>query len=130
MLKLVSKKHPIAYAGQTIHFPVIGNATFNEDGSLDVDDGKVDDFIDLTKPSFDFQPKVGSGRKKKELTPEELAAEIIEKENEGIRETLDASSFEQLIELAKESKIPKESLASMTDKKLRKLLFKELTKKE
>ncbi len=144
MAKLVSVKYPTAYAGQTLNFPLIGSATFEKDGSLEVADDKVDEFIELTFDSFTFE-NLDTKEEEEENEEEEGTSEGVpeqkvkvtkatgnkgkaakEKEKKKMQEHLDSLNFKQLIELAKETDIPQESLAAMTDKKLRKELLTRL----
>lgn len=160
-MKLTSLKHPTAYAGQTVNFPVIGNATFEKDGTLEVEDDKVEEFVELTYPSFAFElpeteedeelingeyPKVKAGtvvfvsgsevvveKKKpgrKPKSEEQKALEAFEKEKAEIKATLKPLTFQELVDLAKDTDLPKESLAGMSDSKLRSELLKRLMNKK
>jgi hypothetical protein len=53
-MKLVSTKVKTDNANRTVQFPVIGVATFDKDGFLEVDDKVAAEFIEATVPSFDF----------------------------------------------------------------------------
>lgn len=74
MPKLISQNIPAKdNANRTIYFPIIGEATFNEKGELEVQDDKTAlDLIHATFESFNF---VDIMAPKKELEPadEELA---------------------------------------------------------
>lgn len=120
MANLISRKYTLEYAGQTVGFPVIGKATFNADGSLDVADEKVKEFIEATEPSFDFKLKTAKKDKKDKE---------VEKKNET-EEMLKGLKFEELVTLAKEAKIDAAKMIGWSDSKLRKELLKVLTAQE
>jgi hypothetical protein len=121
MANLISKKHPIAYANQTLTFPIIGEGTFNEDGSLDVDDEKLEEFLHATEPSFDFKVK---GAPKKE-------ADVVDEETQETIDAINATTdLNELIELAKEAELPADKLMEWTDKRIKKELIKKLTAKK
>lgn len=128
-MKLLSQKYNSAYAGQTIHFPVIGDATFESNGLLEVDDDSVIEFIELTKDSFNFKKYIKPGDKTVKLTKEEKEALKLGEEHKATKDQLESLNFEQLVELAKEGEIPLESLAGLSDGQLRKVLFDKMTTK-
>lgn len=129
-MKLFSKKYGQAYATQTVHFPLIGNATFDKNGLLEVDDEQAVKFIQLTEPSFDFKEYVRKGETGKiKKTKEELAEEKRNEELEKTLKDLEILTFEQLVELAKESEISLESLKGATDTKLRQVIAAKLVEK-
>lgn len=119
MAILISRKYPLQYAGRKLNFPVIGDATFNEDGSLEVADEKVKEFIAATEPSFDFKVK-GKVTKK-------------DKEDEKVEETrkmLATLELPQLVELAKESGIVPAKMQNWSDDKIRKEILKKMSEPE
>ena len=125
MSKLISQKHRHAYAKQSVIMPVIGEVQFNEDGSLDVADEKVEDFIAATKESFDFQPEGKSKKKggKKDGEDDEETDEVKE-----WRAQLAKATTKDLLAMAKEADLgTPEKVAAMTDEKLREELLKKLT---
>lgn len=117
MANLISRKYSLEYADQTLMFPLIGKATFNADGSLDVPDDKVKEFIALMEPSFDFKLKAAKPDKK-------------DKESAKVKEAKDMLAqldFKALVDLAKESKIDPGAMQGWSDDKFRKELLKKLT---
>jgi hypothetical protein len=67
-VKLVSKIYVKGeYAGSTCIFPTINEATFNQDGTLDVPEDKVEELIKWTKDSFDFIVQGQESQEEKEL---------------------------------------------------------------
>lgn len=123
MVNLISAKYRRGeYAGQTIHLPVVGNVVFNKDGSVDVEEDKVDAVIEHTRESLMLRrkdPKKGS-----ENDP------IVKKQikEDQIREQLASLSFVQLVDLAKEAGL--DIHPASTDDKLRADLLKELLKEK
>ena len=113
-----SKVKPAAYVGQTIIFPVIGEATFTEAGTLQVDEGKLDSFLLATQDSFGFYEKVDSDSNKKSKIQE------MSEEEEKIVAELNLLDSKALIELAKESGMKPEDLVKMTNGKIKKELTK------
>lgn len=107
------------YAGRTIHLPVVGEVTFEKDGTLEVkDEDTALALIEATKESFDFEI-VG---KPKELSPEE-------KDLKEYRELLDMVSETDLLKLVselddKDHKAFKTKAASMSNDKIKKELVK------
>lgn len=119
MSKLISQKYRNAYAQQRVIMPVIGEVEFNEDGSLDVEDDKVEALVESTKESFDFQIEGDKSKKDKK----EDTAEVAE-----WREHLAKATSEELLAMAKEADLGKpEKVAAMTDEKLRAELLKKIT---
>lgn len=131
------------YAGQTLNFPLIGSATFDKDGILEVADDKVDEFIELTLTSFafenldaveeeteeEFDESKETDKSLASEKPKKVVSKTAQKKKElKMQAHLDSLNFKELIELAKETDIPPESLAAMTDKKLKKELLIRLVK--
>jgi len=128
-MKLISNKYPTEYAEQTVTFPLIGQATFDKNGLLEVDDEQVTEFLELTRPSFDFRKYIKPGDKVIKLTKEEKEALKQEEENKAVKEQLESLNFEQLVTLAKEAGIDLIKMEGATDGKLRKVLFEKMTAK-
>lgn len=131
MAKLVSRKYNKGqYNGQTLNFPVIGQATFSDKGVLEVEDDKVEALILLTETSFDFiaegseevKPKKDTVRKNKK--GEEVVVETAE--DKELKELLAQADTKTLLEMAGEAQLDPASAASMTDARLRQELFKVL----
>ncbi len=120
MATLQSRKYTKGeYKDQTVNMPVVGTVKFNKDGTLDVEDELVDEFIRLTEESFDFAtPEV-----KEE---EDEAKKLKEAEKKELAENLEKMDIVALSELLDDAGIKREDAAKWTDKKLRKELLKKL----
>lgn len=125
-MKLTSQNYiKREYANQTVMFPIIGTVRFDNEGNLDVDDDKVDQFITATNDPFAFAPLDKKDNKK--ITAE-LA--LVEPEDMELRTLLDASGIKELAEMAMEVKINLQDIANMTDAKLRIVLYNKIKELE
>ena len=113
-----AKVKGLAYAGQTVQFPVIGEVTFSQDGTVDVDEDKVEAFVAKTFDSFGFYEKGASKPDALKQNQNEQYAEL--------KEQLDALETEDLLLLAKESGLPPDNIAQMTDGRIRKVLLEKM----
>jgi hypothetical protein len=114
-----AKVKGLQYAGQAIEFPVIGKASFTADGTLEVDEDKVEDFIAATLSSFGFYEKGESAP---------LVAE--EEEEDEIMKMLKDLSTKELINLARESDLSAQQIAKMSEQELRDELFEKMKSQE
>jgi len=122
MIKLKSGKYTKGeYSNQKLNFPVIGYGTFDKEGNLEVEDDDVEEFILLTKESFDFSVVAEDGGKEK--TEEELKKE---EDNKKLKDDLDKMDIKALSELINDAGIDRKKAATWTDQKLRKELYKKL----
>jgi len=116
-----SKVKPSQYAGRTVIFPEIGEATFSDKGTLEVPVDKVESFINYTKDSFDFYQYVEAGQ---EGTVKKSERQKLSEEEAKIKGELDLLDTKSLIELAKDSGIEPAKLVSMTNGKIKAELVK------
>lgn len=136
MTVLESKKYKEAYAGQTVTMPVLGSVQFEKDGRLKVeDDSLLEEFIEATKPSFDFKVQGAENSKKKKATKKGGDPQDPQDEDEKdmdedeIEAKLEAMSSDELSELVKSTpNIDLAKAATWTDAKIRKELLKRLVK--
>lgn len=122
MAKLKSLKYAKGqFVGQTLNFPLAGDVTFAIDGSIEVDDSKVEEFQKITKDSFEFCLVGEDGQliKKKPETPEEIE----EEEDRELLDLLEQANSKQLLTMAGELKMDP-SVASLSDALLRKSIYK------
>lgn len=133
MKVLESKKYDKGqYAEQTVQMPVLGEVTFEKDGTLQVEDESLlEEFIEATLPSFNFQVK-GAKKKvvKKGGDPQEPQDEEGDDMTEGeIKAKLDAMSSNELSELVKSTPdIDPVKAVAWSDARIRKELLKRLVK--
>lgn len=122
---LVSKKYnKKEYAKQGIVLPVVGQVTFNDDGTVTVPEDQAEELIAYTESSFNFVIK-GDEKGEKELQDLKAA----EEEDEEMKAQLAGMELKELLELVKETDIPLDRAAGYTDAKLRAELLKRLSKK-
>lgn len=115
-----SKVKPLAYASQSIIFPIVGEATFSERGTLEVPEDQSQALIDATVDSFGFYELVADG----DTTKSKSKTQVISEEEGKIRAELDKLDSASLIQLAKDSGIEQGKLLTMTDGKIKKELIK------
>lgn len=120
-----AKVRPLEYAGQTIIFPVVGEQTFSDKGTLEVETDKAEALILATKDSFDFYEHVSDGSNKVKSKRQELS-----EEEAKIKADLDLLDDTSLIELAKDSGIEPSALMNMTNGKIKKELIKKFREAE
>lgn len=125
MSKLISKKYGTSYAGQTVILPIIGESTFEEDGTIDIKEELVPSLISATKESFDFAiyGSEESKGKSKSKQQEEIE-ETIDPETLALIDGLEKASKTELLELAKETTLDLAQVAKMSSAKLKKELIK------
>lgn len=121
-----SKVKPLEYAGRTVIFPEIGEATFSDKGTLEVPADKVEAFLRYTKDSFDFYEHVEDDQKDKVKSEKQ----VLNEEQAKIKAELNLLDSKSLIELAKDSGIKPEALMNMTDGKIKKELIKKFLEAE
>lgn len=117
---LISQKYSKKeYAGQSVTFPVIGNATFDKDGNLDVEEDQIEEFILATQESFDFEV---SGVVKEKTEDEKALDEY--------KELLDIADEKELLTLVRETGDEKLifKAAAMSNEKIKKELVKRFKK--
>jgi len=114
------------YAGRKVIMPLIGTVQFNDDGTLDVEDSLVDEFISATKDSFDFSDGIKAEPKKKKKDEPEEDDDEDDSGLEELKQQLADATTQELLELVKETDIKPEKAASWTDARLRKELLKVL----
>lgn len=117
-----SKVKPLDYANQTIIFPIIGEATLSDKGTLDVASDQAEAFIESTKDSFGFYEHVEGNKSDKQKSN-------IQQYNEEYAKTkadLESLELVDLVALAKDSGLEAAELMNMTDGKIRAELLKKL----
>jgi hypothetical protein len=118
-IKLTSDKK---FIDRTIILPVVGEAYFDKEGMLEVTIEQAVELIELTKGSIDlYNPFT----KEEEDRIAELNKTEDQKATEELGKLIESATTEELLELAKESKLPPETLAGMTDRRLRNELLKQ-----
>lgn len=114
---LYSNIHKLSYANQSVYMPVLGLVTFGADGSLNVPDEQVDEFILATKDTFDFSKKNEEGKAPREKS------RVQELEDE-----LKKLDFKELVQLAQNAEV--KFSPNISDRKLRRLLAIEIEARE
>ncbi len=110
MAKLKSLKYIKGqFAGQTLNFPLVGDVTFAKDGSVEIDDDKVEDFQKITKDSFEFG--------------------LVQEEDRELKALLDEANAVQLLTMAGELNMDA-SVAALSDDMLRKTIYKTMKAKK
>lgn len=122
MAKLKSLKYTKGqFAGQTLNFPLVGDVAFAQDGSIEVDGDKLEEFLKITKDSFEFGlvDEEGQVIKKTPETPEEQE----EEEDREILALLEQANSIQLLTMAGELSMDP-SVAALSDAMLRRSIYK------
>lgn len=116
-----SKVKPLEYANQTIIFPVIGEVTTSEKGTVEVPSDKVKAFVEATKDAFGFYEHVEGESTKPKSKIQQYSEEYVKTKAE-----LDLLKFEDLVSLAKDSGLEPSDLLTMTNGKIKAELLKKL----
>jgi hypothetical protein len=118
-----SKVKPLDYANQTIIFPVIGEATLSNKGTLDVAVEQVELLIEATRDAFGFYEHVEG---KKESGKAKSNTQQYNEEYAKTKAELDSLELVDLVALAKDSGFDAAALMNMTDGKIKSELLKKL----
>lgn len=119
------------YRGQSLNFPLIGVTTFDDNSVIQVPSDQVDQFLDLTRESFDFV-EVGSPQTATTTTSpistksNKVKVQPANKQEQEIWDLLNQADTVTLLEMAKEAQLDHVTTAAMSDGKLRIALFNKL----